>query len=96
MKELKLSAGVGVMGLIMLFILCGCKNEDKKLVVDPDSIYFDYRITGREGNDKLTILVQFRAGDEEGDAFRIQEPGKLELDGQPFLKDSAGISGFYY
>lgn len=96
MKLGLLNAGAGVIGLIMIFFLGGCKNEDKNPVTDPDAIYFDYRITGREGDDKLTILLQYRVGDEEGDAIRIPGAGKVELDGQPFQKDSAAISGFFY
>jgi len=63
-------------GLMVLFVslitFAGCDNtKEYGKAVDPDSIYFDYRITGEEGNDKLTVLLLFRDGDEEGDAISV-------------------------
>ena len=78
------------------FIFFSCKNADKNIAVDPDSIYFDYTITGQEGDDNLTVMLQYKDGDEEGKAFAIEEPGKILLDGELIPGDSTKRTGPFY
>jgi hypothetical protein len=78
------------------FIFFNCKNADKNITVDPDSIYFDYTITGQEGDDNLTVMLQYKDGDEEGKAFAIQEPFNVLLDGEPVPGDSTKRTGPFY
>ena len=54
----------GFFFLIGTVFLSSCKNSDKKDTVDPDIIYFDYKITGQEGDDNLTVMLQYKDGDE--------------------------------
>lgn len=78
------------------FIFFSCKNADKNIGVDPDSIYFDYTITGQEGDDNLTVMLQYKDSDEEGKAFAIEEPGKILLDGELIPGDSTKRTGPFY
>ena len=79
-------------------LLISCTNTDKENVdkTDPDNIYFDYKVTAAEGNDNLTVLLQYRAGGEEGDGVSITEPGKIMLDGEILPPDSTKMSGTFY
>jgi hypothetical protein len=90
-----------VKGLIVLFIsltaFVGCGNKKThNRVVDPEMIYFDYRITGQEGYDKLTVFIQFRYEDPNGETILLEDPSKVELDGEVFPVDSSVRTGFYY
>jgi hypothetical protein len=73
-----------------IFFSCNNKRED---ALNPEAIYFDYKITGEEGNDKLTVLLQYRVGGEEGDAVSI---GNVTLDGEQMTLDSSKMSGVFY
>jgi hypothetical protein len=74
----------------IVFISCNNKRED---ALNPEAIYFDYKITGEEGSDKLTVLLQYRVGGEEGDAVSI---GNVTLDGELMTLDSSKMSGAFY
>jgi hypothetical protein len=88
--------------LSLIFFIIGtvfissCKNSDKKIPIDSETLYFDYTITGQEGDDNLTILLQYKDGDEEGKAIAITEPGKVLLDGEPMQGDSTKRTGTFY
>lgn len=77
------------------FFACNNKNDTGN-TGNPENLYFDYKITGEEGNDTLTILLQYREGGTEGDAISIGEIGKVELDGEVVPSDSTKMSGTYY
>jgi hypothetical protein len=79
----------------ILFLGCNNKKDSDK-GVNPDNIYFDYQVTAAEGNDNLTIMLQYRSGGEEGDGISIAEPGKVILDGETLLVDSTKMNGTFY
>lgn len=79
----------------IFFFACNNKDDTGKSV-DPDDLYFDYKIAGEEGNDTITILLQYRVAGIEGDAISISEIGKAELDGEPVPEDSTKMSGKFY
>jgi hypothetical protein len=87
---------LGFFFIIGTVIISSCKNSDKNDKVDPDTIYFDYKITGQEGDDNLTVMLQYKDGDEEGKAFAIQEPFNVLLDGEPVPGDSTKRTGPFY
>lgn len=74
------------------FIACNNK-KDKKYNANPGAIYFDYKITGKEGDDNLTVMIQYRDGGKEGDAVAVN---KVMLDGEIITGDSAKMTGFFY
>jgi hypothetical protein len=87
---------LGFFFIIVTVIISSCKNSDKNVTVDPDTIFFDYKITGQEGDDKLTVMLQYKDGDEEGKAFAIEKPGAVLLDGEPIPSDSTKRTGPFY
>jgi hypothetical protein len=78
-------------------LIVSCKSADKKTEeMLPDAIFFDYKITGQEGDDNLTVMLQYKYGDEDGRAFAIKEPLKVLLDGEPIPGDSTKRTGPFY
>ena len=64
--------------------------------MDTENTWFDYQVSGEEGDDNLTVKFQFKNGWEEGDAFSVDEPGKVVFDGQQLTADSAKMTGVFY
>ncbi len=64
--------------------------------VNPEAIYFDYKIWGEEGNNDVTIKLQYRFGGKNGTTLLLEEPAKVELDGELLKADSSSYSGVYY
>ncbi len=64
--------------------------------VDPEDIYLDYKVWGEEGNDSVTVMLQFRFGGEYGPTLKIAEPGKVTLDGENVPVDSTLMTGPFY
>jgi hypothetical protein len=64
--------------------------------VNPEAIYFDYKIWGEEGNNDVTIKLQYRVGGKNGTTLLLEEPAKVELDGELLKADSSTYSGVYY
>src|SRR3982751_3699325 len=83
------------LGIIVL-LLASCRSKDKKAHMDTENTWFDYQISGEEGDDNLTVKLQFKNGWEEGDAFSVDEPGKVVFDGQQLIADSAKMIGAFY
>ena len=82
---------------IFLFNSCTSNREPESTSdVNPEAIYFDYQVRGEEGNNYITVLLQFRFGGENGGTLSLEEPGKVELDGEVITPDSSKITGTYY
>lgn len=83
--------------LLFILIFLSCKNEEithsKK--INPDAIYFDYRIFGEEGK-AITCLIRYRAGGPNGTTLILEPPSKVEIDGTELPLDSAGLTGAFY
>ena len=78
---------------ISSILFLNCNNKKGSDEVNPDAVYFDYQITGNEGDDNLTVLLQYRDGGQNGDAVSM---GKVILDGELLPADSAKMSGIFY
>ena len=81
---------------VSFIVFISCNNKKGGDNADPEDIYFDYKITGQEGDDNLTVMLQYKDGDKEGDAFAIEEPGKILLDGEAVPADSTKRTGPFY
>lgn len=79
-----------------VFISCNSNEIGKEKDVDPESIYFDYQVRGEEGDGHVTVLLQYRFAGENGTTLTIDEPGKVELDGELIKVDSSKMTGAYY
>ncbi len=81
----------------VVLLAVGCSSKDKSVFsFNADDIFFDYKISGRETDDKLTVLLQFREGGEKGDAISLAGWGKVTLDGEVLPGDSTKRTGFFY
>lgn len=88
-------------GILAFFIIIGlvaCKSKDKAVNQndDPQSIFLDYQVTGNEDEDSVTVLLHFRNSDIEGEAFRLDKPSEVRLDGESLAYDSSKMTGYYY
>lgn len=61
--------------------------------MNPDELWFDYQVTGKEGNDNLTIMLQYKYGGEDGEAIVA---GTVLLDGEMLPADSTKMTGVFY
>jgi hypothetical protein len=80
------------------FLPAACTNNEPgvKRNIDPEAIYFDYRVWGDEENGDVTVRVQYFIGDMEGSTVLWEPPGKVEFDGEVLPADSTRMNGFYY
>jgi hypothetical protein len=80
------------------FLLAACTNNEPgvKKNIDPEAIYFDYRVWGDEENGDVTVRLQYFTGDMEGSTVLWEPPGKVEFDGEVLQADSSRMNGFYY
>lgn len=84
---------------IFFIVLAGCSNErepENSTEVDPEAIFLDYQVKGEEGNDLITVLLQFKYDDEYGGTLLLEKPGKVELDGEQIPADSSKVTGPFY
>lgn len=82
--------------IISYFIACKSKDNAVNLNDDPQSIFFDYQVTGSEEEDSVTVLLHFRNDDIEGESFRLEKPSEARLDGESLAYDSSKMTGYYY
>lgn len=82
--------------LSFLFFACndGGIGEEKK--VNPEHIYFDYKIMGEEDKEFITVLLQYRFAGSQGVPLFIQKPGKVQFDETIIAADSARMTGSFY
>ncbi|HKZ68363.1 MAG TPA: hypothetical protein VJ111_18475 [Chitinophagaceae bacterium] len=78
------------------FLLSGCADNDTVKKVDPDAIYFDYRVWGDEENSAVTVRLQYFLSKENKNTVLLQHPGKVEFDGEVLPADSSRMNGYYY
>lgn len=84
--------------LVISFTFSACNNSETGDIteVDPENIYFDYKIFGDEADPRVAVLLHFRLGGPNGNALLIKDPGNVELDGTPLRSDSSKMTGAYY
>src|SRR5207253_2195966 len=83
---------------LYLYTFSSCTSNEigNSKDVNPDAIYFDYRIYGDEKDENITIYLQYRMGGKNGTTLVLNKPAKVELDGEEISADSAKLSGAYY
>ena len=82
----------------ILFLLTACSSHEigNSNDVNPESIYFDYKIWGEENSDDITVMLQYRFGGPNGTTLVLEEPAKVELDGEEIKVDSSRMTGAFY
>ena len=89
----------GILLVSLSSVVCfSCKEEEvgNSREVDPETIFFDYKIWGEEGRDFVTCMFQYRYGGDDGTTLVLEGPSKVELDGEELQADSAKFTGAYY
>ncbi|MEO7922542.1 MAG: hypothetical protein ABIR30_02605 [Chitinophagaceae bacterium] len=81
---------------IILFACTNSREPENSTEVEPESIFLDYQVRGEEGNNLITVLLQFRFEDEYGGTLLLEEPSRVELDGEQIPADSSKITGPFY
>jgi hypothetical protein len=77
--------------------VAACTNaEREQKEVTPGAVFFDYRIWGEEDKGDVTCLLQFRMGGPNGATLLLEDPAKVELDGEIVKADSARLAGAFY
>jgi len=79
-------------------MVISCTNHEDRIAqkIDPDAIYFDYKIFGEEEKGQMAVLLQYKAGDNNGKNLQLKEGSSVALDGEKLEADSAGFTGAYY
>lgn len=80
----------------LIFFSCSSNEVGNAKDVNPESIYFDYKVWGEEGNDDATVMLQYRFAGKNGTTLVLEEPAKVELDGDSIRVDSSNMNGAYY
>jgi hypothetical protein len=81
----------------LVFIAACTSNEiGNSKDVNPDAVYFDYKIWGEEGKEEVTVNLQYRMGGKNGTTLMLDAPSKVLLDGEELRVDSAKFSGAFY
>jgi hypothetical protein len=92
-RLLLLSASI----LTLLISSCTSNEIGNSKDVNPDAIYFDYKIWAEEGKQDVSIMLQYRFGGANGTTLVLNDPAKVELDGaSSYLPDSSRMTGAFY
>lgn len=82
---------------VVLSFFAACKNPgSSKESLSPNALYFDYRIWGEDGRGDATLRLQYKTGDEEGEAIAWEAPAKVLFDNAEINVDSSRFTGAYY
>jgi hypothetical protein len=84
--------------LFFSFLVSSCTSNEigNAKDVNPDAVYFDYKIWAEDGKEEATVNLQYRMGGPNGTTLVLDEPAKVLLDGEQLTLDSAKFSGAYY
>jgi hypothetical protein len=80
------------------YILQSCTSNEigNAKDVNPDAVFFDYKIWGDETKDITTCMLQYRFAGPNGTTLVLEDPSKVEIDGHLLNVDSSKMSGAYY
>src|SRR5689334_16427648 len=95
MRYIQTSLGFVLLGLL-IFSSCTSNEIGNAKDVNPETIYFDYRVWGDEDAGYITTRLQYRFAGPNGTTLLLENPSKTELDGIAIKADSSKMSGAYY
>lgn len=84
--------------IVAVTLFPSCTNSDisKDKPVDPDAVFYDYKVWCEEGKENVTVLLQYRQGGENAPTKALENGSKVMLDGTDLNVDSARLSGAFY
>jgi len=80
----------------LLLFSCTGNETGKRKDVNADAVFLDYFISGEEGDPNVKVLLQYRFGGPNGATLPLNDPARVELDGELIKKDSSKLTGAYY
>jgi len=80
----------------IIFFSCSSNEIGNSKDVNPDAIYFEYKIWGEEKDSLVTVLLQYRMGGKNGTTLLPSSPAVVKLDGEALVVDSARLTGAFY
>jgi hypothetical protein len=97
-KYFYMSRFFALLFILPVILLSSCNSNEigSSKDVNPEAIYFDYKIWGDEGNDNLTVKLQYRFAGENGTTLTLEKPAKVELDDELIPVDSSKMTGAFY
>jgi hypothetical protein len=81
---------------IISLVLASCADDEMKEHKNLDRVYATYVVSGKEGDEFVTAVVQFHSERPDGPGILLNEPSAILLDDQPMAPDSARESGVFY
>jgi hypothetical protein len=87
-----------LISISVLILLASCTSNEigNSKDVNPESIYFDYKVWGDEESPDITVKLQYRFAGPNGTTLLLEAPSKAELDGVAIKADSSKMNGAYY
>jgi hypothetical protein len=82
--------------VLLLIASCTSNEIGNSKDVNPESIYFDYRVWGNEDGGYITTRLQYRFAGPSGTTLLLANPAKAEIDGVAISADSSKMNGAYY
>lgn len=84
--------------LYLTALLMGCTSNENgySKEINPDAIFFDYSIWGDEESGNVTAKLQYRFGGPNGATLVLQDPARVEIDGELLPVDSSKMNGAWY
>jgi hypothetical protein len=84
--------------LLSAFVVSSCTSNEIGSAgdVNPDAVYFDYKIWGEEDKEDVTVTLQYRFGGSNGTTLVLEAPARVELDGEQIPADSSKMTGAFY
>lgn len=83
--------------IMVVFLLASCTDEDViKMKAKDTGIFAHYDIRAEEGTEMATCVVRFYTDKTRKNTLTLDEPSKVEIDGQEIPVDSSRFLGTYY
>src|SRR5215207_4234070 len=89
---------ISTVTLTSTFFLFSCTSNEigNSKDVNPDAVFFEYKIWADESREEVTVNLQYRMGGKNGTTLVLGEPSKVLFDGEQLKVDSAKVTGAYY
>ena len=92
----KKSVLAAILFLITGFTACDSNEIGDSKDVNQDKVYMDYRISYTEGEENVSISLQYRFAGSAGTTLVLNGASHAELDGEKLKVDSSEASGAFY
>ncbi len=87
----------GLCFIIAIVILVSCTDEERVHIKAKDpGVYAHYDIRAEEGGEMVTCVLRFYTNKTRKTTLTLEEPAKVELDGEVISVDSSRFLGAYY